>query len=34
MRLFRQTARDVWGPVFAAMRDALVTLADGKGVHG
>lgn len=34
MRLFRQTVRDAWGPVFEAMRDALVALADGRGVHG
>jgi Flp pilus assembly protein TadD len=34
MRLFRQTARDAWGPVFAAMRNALVASADGRGVHG
>jgi hypothetical protein len=34
MRLFRQTTRDVWGPVFAAMRDALVALTDGREVHG
>ena len=26
MRLFRQTERDEWGPVFGAMRDALATL--------
>jgi Flp pilus assembly protein TadD len=30
MRLFRQTARDEWGPVFAAMRDALAGLVAGS----
>jgi hypothetical protein len=30
MRLFRQTARDDWGPVFAAMGDALAALAAGR----
>jgi tetratricopeptide (TPR) repeat protein len=33
MRLFRQTVRDVWEPVFAAMRDALVAKTKG-GDHG
>ncbi len=31
MRLFRQTTRDAWGPVFAAMRDALMTTIDDRG---
>jgi Flp pilus assembly protein TadD len=30
MRLFRQTTRDEWGPVFAAMRDALAVLVMGR----
>ena len=34
MRLFRQTVRDAWAPVFAAMREALVARTDGRGVHG
>ena len=34
MRLFRQTVRDAWGPVFAAMRDALVAVAEERGGHG
>jgi Flp pilus assembly protein TadD len=34
MRLFRQTVRDAWGPVFAAMRDALVAVTEGRGSHG
>jgi Flp pilus assembly protein TadD len=33
MRLFRQTARDDWPPVFAAMRDALATLAAGHNAE-
>ncbi len=32
MRLFRQTVRDAWGPVFASMREALVALTDRRGV--
>jgi hypothetical protein len=34
MRLFRQTARDSWASVFAAMREALVTLTNGRGLYG
>jgi hypothetical protein len=34
MRLFRQAARDAWQPVFAAMREALVTLTEGQRVDG
>jgi hypothetical protein len=30
MRLFRQTVRDDWAPVFAAMRDALAARAAGR----
>ncbi len=30
MRLFRQTVRDAWGPVFAAMRDTLAGLVVGR----
>jgi hypothetical protein len=30
MRLFRQTTRDDWGPVFAAMAEALAALAAGR----
>jgi tetratricopeptide (TPR) repeat protein len=30
MRLFRQTTRDDWVPVFAAMRDALASLVAGR----
>jgi Flp pilus assembly protein TadD len=33
MRLFRQTARDAWGPVFAAIREALMGLTDGRRLH-
>jgi len=32
MRLFRQTVRDAWGPVFGAMREALAALVDAT--HG
>jgi tetratricopeptide (TPR) repeat protein len=32
MRLFRQSARDEWGPVFMAMRDALAALVAAR--HG
>jgi hypothetical protein len=34
MRLFRQTARDAWAPVFAAMREALVAITDDRRGHG
>ncbi len=34
MRLFRQTVRDDWAPVFAAMRDALMAMAEERGAHG
>jgi hypothetical protein len=43
MRLFRQTARDEWEPVFEALKDALAELAGGDlmppaadrdGTHG
>jgi Flp pilus assembly protein TadD len=37
MRLFRQTVRDAWGPVFGAIRDALATLVattETRGEHG
>jgi Flp pilus assembly protein TadD len=30
MRLFRQTVRDEWTPVFAAMKDALAELLEGR----
>jgi tetratricopeptide (TPR) repeat protein len=34
MRLFRQTVRDAWPPVFDAMRTALMAMTDGRRVHG
>jgi Flp pilus assembly protein TadD len=34
MRLFRQTTRDAWDPVFAAMREGLAAMAGGGSMHG
>lgn len=34
MRLFRQSARDEWGPVFAAIKDALAALVATGAGHG